>query len=140
MHLYLITNDNEHSKNAFRFLQLAMETNFPKEMRNQNKLFILEKIASFNLIKENYSAAINALEPLYNRNPKIAPFAAYTLALAYLKNNQNEKASQIINNFKNCPVPAFKYKFEKLNERLLLNNLKISNDELLEDQINHEND
>ncbi|MCX7874611.1 MAG: hypothetical protein N2321_00430 [Melioribacteraceae bacterium] len=123
MYLYLTTKNKIYENNSRQFLQQSLETNFPKEMKNQNKIFILEKISTLNIITENYPAAVKILEPIYNKYQNLAPYAAYTLAIAYIKNEQKENAKQLIEKYSTETNDLFKYKFEKLKEQLIYENL-----------------
>lgn len=117
--LYLIKKEKQYETNAMQYLQLAMETTFPHEMKNQNKIFILDKIATLHLTKENYKAAIKTLEPIYNKYQNLPSFAAYTLTLAYIYDELPNKAEEIINKYIKQSNDLFKYKFEKLHEKLI---------------------
>lgn len=121
-YLYLITKEKKYETNARNYYQLSIETNFPKEMKNQNKIFILEKIAALNITTDNIQAAINTLEPIYNKYQNLPSYAAYTLALSYQKNNQKDKAMQIIEKYLKQTNDILKFKFEKLQEQITINN------------------
>ncbi len=122
LYLYLTTKEKKYETTARNYYQLSIETNFPKEMKNQNKIFILEKMAVLNLATEKYQAAIKTLETIYNKYQNLPPYAAYTLSIAYQKNNQSEKALQIIEKYINHTNDIFKYKFEKIKEQIITNN------------------
>ncbi|MEJ5350971.1 MAG: tetratricopeptide repeat protein [Melioribacteraceae bacterium] len=116
--LYSLKKEKQYAIDSLKFFQLAMETNFPLELRKQNKIFILEKIALLNILQENFSAAIKTLEPIYKKNQNLPPYAAYTLAFAYIENKQIKEAEEIIEKYIMQANDLFKYKFEKLREKM----------------------
>lgn len=120
--LFQITKEKKYETNARKYYQLSIETNFPKEMKNQNKIFILEKIAALNIETEKYNAAINALLPIYTKYQNLPAYAAYTLSLALTKNNQQEKALEIIKKYEKQTNNIIQYKFEKLKEEIITGN------------------
>lgn len=126
--IYSINKEKDYELKAKKFLQIALETNFPKEMKNQNKIFILQKMATLNIAKENFKAAINTLEPIYKKYQMLPDYAAYTLALAYCLNHQFDYSEEIIKNFLPKSNKIFKYKFEKLNKKIY--NIKTSGKDL----------
>lgn len=121
LYFFSLTKEKDYEISAYRFLQISMETNFPKEMKNQNKIFILDKIATLSIIKGNYQAAIKTLEPIYNRYQNLPPYAAYTLALSYIENNNTTKAIELINKYKQNTNEIFEHKFKKLEEKIISN-------------------
>lgn len=140
LYLFSITKEKEYEIAASRFLQISMETNFPKEMKNQNKIFILDKIATFNIIKGNYQAAIKTLEPLYNRYQNLPPYAAYTLALSFIENKNMTKAHEIIKKYLQNTNEIFEHKFKKLSERITLNQQIGEPKTTSNEKINHESE
>lgn len=111
---FIQTEDNKFKKEAEMFLDKALELNFPPEMQNQNKLFILEKKAQLAMVNQQYSAAIKTLEIPYNKKPNFPSYAAFTLAIAYLLDNDNEKAKEICNRYLNKENDLMKNKFTYL--------------------------
>lgn len=122
--LFYILEKKEYELEAKKFLQIAMETNFPPELKNQNKIFILEKIALLHLIKKEPNISIKILEPLYTNKKYLPPFAAYSLSTAYYLNNNEDCALEIIDKYCKQNNDIFKYKFEKLRD-LIINKEKL---------------
>jgi len=121
--LFIITNKDKHLLTAKEFYHKAIELNFPREMKNQNKMFIIEKMATLNLIEGKYDSAIKLLEPVYNKSLKnqykqFPDYAAFTLAIAFILIGDKSKAEEIIQNYKNTTNKIFAYKFNKLEEYL----------------------
>lgn len=121
--LYILTDKTKNLDTAKEYFQKAMELNFPKEQKNQNKIFILDRIAILNLIEKKYDAAINLLEPLYNRtlnnnSIKFPDFAAHTLTISYILNENIPKAKELIEKYINSVNKIFRYKFNKLKQFL----------------------
>ncbi|MDH7605849.1 MAG: hypothetical protein QHH13_13180, partial [Melioribacter sp.] len=125
LYLYAITNNNEYEVEAKKFLYIANEINFPFEMQNQNKLFILEKLALLSLIKKNYEQPIKMLEPIYRKKYNFPVYAAYTLAISFIYKNEPSKANEIIEKYIEESNPLFKIKFQKLREYLLTRDKRI---------------
>lgn len=125
LHLFAITNKSEFENQAKKYLYLANEINFPKEMQNQNKIFILEKLSLLSLIKNNYEQPIKLLEPIYKRKYNFPAYAAFTLAITYLQKKETEKATEIINKYIEEPNQLFKNKFIKLKDYINVGNKQI---------------
>lgn len=122
-YLYIVTDEKKHLHTAKDFFNKAMDVNFPPAQRNQNKLFILEKIALLNLIEGKYDSALKILEPLYkksisNNKFKIPYYAAHTLAITYILIKANDSAKTLIDEFSKCGNKIFEHKFRKLSEFL----------------------
>lgn len=133
LYIYSINKEKEYELKAHTYFQIALETNFPKEMKNQNKIFILQKMATLNIEKGNFKAAINTLEPIYKKYQKLPNYAAYTLALAYCLNHQFDYSEKIIKIFLTQQNEIFKYKFEKLTEKI--NQIKTNGKATINDQV-----
>jgi hypothetical protein len=118
LYRYKITKDNTYAIEAKKYLNLANEISYPKEMQNQNKIFVLEKLAVLNVISGKAEIAVKMLEPLYRKMRNFPPYAAYTLAVASLVAKNNDLAAQIINEFKNCRNKIFQKKFELLEAEI----------------------
>lgn len=113
---FITTQKIKYADTAKEYFQKALETSFPKEIQNQNKVFVLEKTALLNISEKKIEAAISTLEPLY-RNKKLLPaYAAHTLTIAYLLNNSIEKASEIIETYLKLNDKIFNKKFLQLKE------------------------
>ncbi len=117
---YILTKDKNYLDNAKKLFQQANEVEFPRELKNQRKIFILEKLAISALLESKFNQAIKILESQIrfqsNNNKKIflPDYAAYTLSIAYILNGQfNEAESLISNNINNCNE-IFLNKFNKL--------------------------
>lgn len=122
-YLYALTEKVKHLNTAKEFYHKALELNFPPYQKNQNKIFILEKVAILNLLEEKYDAAIKLLEQVYikansYRQGKFPEYAAFTLAVTYTLIGENRKAEQIAEEYAKCGNKIFEYKFDKLNEFL----------------------
>ena len=113
---FINADKNKHSDTAKDYFQKALEISFPKEIENQNKIFVLEKIALQNIIENKYDAALNLLEPLYKSKKLLPAYAAYTLAIIYLLKNLQEKAEELIEKYIKLGDKNFKNKFMKLKE------------------------
>ncbi len=125
LYKYLITRNPEDAKLSKSYLLHANEIEFPKEMRNQRKIFILDKIAVIYLIESKYSQAVKILQNIISlnrstQNKNILPdYAAYTLSIAYLLNNQCEEAQGIIENYSAAKNKLIAEKFNKLQQALM---------------------
>lgn len=122
-YLYVLTDKHKHLINAKDYFHKALELNFPREQKNQNKMFIIEKMATLNLIEGKYDAAIRLLEPLYNRSQKnksarFPEYASFTLTIGYILIGDKQKAKQLIDENLNCGNKIFEVKFDKLNNYL----------------------
>lgn len=122
-YLYALTEKVNHLNTAKEFYHKALELNFPREQKNQNKIFILEKIATLNLLERKYDAAIKILEPLYsktnqNKFGRFPDYAAFTLAITYTLIGDKQKAEQIAEEYAKSPNKIFEYKFSKLKDIL----------------------
>lgn len=113
---FIHTKKAKHNLLAKEFLYRANETEFPKEMQRQNKIFILEKIALLNIAEKKYDNAIAVLEPIQQRSKFFPEYAQYTLALAYTLNNQPAQARQIISKQSNNTANPMCKKFLRLEE------------------------
>lgn len=116
-YLYLLTNKTKHNLLAKEFLYKANETNFPKEMQKQNKLFILEKIASLKIVEKSPKDAISLLEPHYKRNKFFPDYAAYTLLVAYIQNSNFKAAEELLNEYTKDEKSNLFKKFINLKEK-----------------------
>ncbi len=123
-YLYLYTKEEECNIRAKEFFYQANETEFPPELRRQNKLFVLEKIALMKIIEKKYIDAINLLEPIYNEGKIFPDYAAYTLCIAYILNKNENAAKKIIETFSSNPKSPMRSKFEKLMDNLILKKAK----------------
>lgn len=93
MYLYALTLDETHKNQAYDHLQRACEISFPKELRNQQRLFVLEKLAILSLLTGNSTQAAQYLEPYYRRNEKTMPdYCLSTLAVSYILNGKYHDA------------------------------------------------
>lgn len=122
-YLYALTDKVKHLNTAKEFYHKALELNFSRQQKNQNKIFILEKIATLNLLEGKYDSAIKILEPLYlksfsNKPGRFHEYAAFTLAIAYTLIGDKRKAEQIAEEYANCGNKIFEHKFNKLKEFL----------------------
>lgn len=133
--LFLITDKTKHLNTAKEFYHKALELNFPRQLSNQNKLFVIEKIAVLNLVEGKYESAIKMLERIlfrdknkYNTNTQSRPstpeYVAYTLCIAYILSNQIKDAEIIIEKYRNNCNKIFERKFQKLKEHLKLKDQK----------------
>lgn len=118
-YLYTLTEKVKHLNTAKEFYYKAMELNFPGGQKNQNKIFILEKISTLNLLEGKYDSAIKILEPLYkktnpNKSGRFPEYAAFTLAIAYTLIGDRRKAEQIAEEYSKCGNKIFEYKFSKM--------------------------
>lgn len=123
--LFIYTDKSKHLNTAKDFYHKSLEMNFPKEQTNQNKMFILDKIAVLNLLEGKYDAAIKLLEPLYKKTldrkaKPLPPFVAYTLTIAYILLGNKQDAQSIIENYINCNNKIFEHKFNKLKDILIM--------------------
>ncbi|GAB4294404.1 MAG: hypothetical protein Kow0098_15880 [Ignavibacteriaceae bacterium] len=118
-YLFALTGSLKHCNTAKDFFQKAMELRFPPEMRNQNKLFVLEKIALLNILEKKYEAAVKILEPLYNRRKYFPAYAGYTLAVSYILYGDRKSAADVTEYFLSSDDQIFEYKFRKLKGILL---------------------
>ncbi|MCS7054485.1 MAG: hypothetical protein NZM09_12255 [Ignavibacterium sp.] len=114
----MLTNKTKYNLLAKEFLYKANETNFPKEMQKQNKLFVLEKIAQLNIIEKKYHNAIVLLEPHYKKNKFFPDYAAYTLAVSYILDKKHKAAEELIDIFLNKQNSNLNHKFLKLKQQL----------------------
>jgi len=119
--LYLITQKGKHNLTAKEFLYKANETNFPKEMQKQNKIFIIEKLAQIKIVEKKSNEAILLLEPIYNQNRYFPEYAAYTLVIAYLLEKKQNKAKELIDKYINYEKSPMHKKFQKLYEKTFIN-------------------
>lgn len=133
--LYLITNKTKHNLLAKECLYKANETNFPKEMQKQNKLFIIEKIAQMKIAENKFQDAITLLEPHYKQKRFFPEFAAYTLTIAYILSNKLNQASEIITEQLQNQNSTLHKKFMKLQE-IYFNNMPQEKIKLLYKEIN----
>lgn len=133
--LFLITDKTKHLNTAKEFYHKALELNFPRQLTNQNKLFIIEKIAVLNLLEGKYESAIKMLERIlfkdknkYNTNtqsrPGVPEYVTYTLCIAYILSNQIKDAEIVIEKYRNNCNKIFERKFQKLKEHLKLKDQK----------------
>lgn len=132
-YLYTLTKKSKHLIAAKEFYYKALELNFPRELSNQSKIFIKEKLSVLNLIEGKYEAAIKMLEPLYTNsinsaNKKRFPdYAAFTLTIALILDGDLTKAEKIIEENIKCGNKIFEYKFSKLKEYLLRKENRFTN-------------
>ncbi len=129
--LFLLTNKTKHNLLAKEYLYKANETNFPKEMQKQNKLFIIEKIAQLKIAENKFEDAIILLEPHYKQKRFFPEYTAYTLSLAYILNNKPKQAQEIINEQLQNQKSTLHKKFQKLNEIYFSNSIKPDKIEIL---------
>lgn len=133
--LFLITDKTKHLNTAKEFYNKALELNFPRQISNQNKLFVIEKIAALNLVEGKYDSAIKMLERILFRDknkfnthtqskPSVPEYVAYTLCIAYILSNQFRDAELIIEKYRNNCNKIFERKFHKLKEHLKLKDQK----------------
>lgn len=122
IHLYkfLLTKDLKDEKTAKEFMLKAHETEFPLELKKQNKIFILEKLAILYLIEEQPKTAIHLLENAYKRSKTFPEYAALTLAISYLLNNQKNESLEIIEQYIQDKKSLMHEKFKKLHAVLLV--------------------
>ncbi|AFH48920.1 Hypothetical protein IALB_1209 [Ignavibacterium album JCM 16511] len=122
-YLFVLTEKTKHLINAKDYFHKALEMNFPLNQKNQNKMFIIEKLAVLNLIERKYEAAIKLLEPIYKKSiqknsGRFPLYAAFTLSIAYAVIGDKQRATQIIEEHLNCGNKIFEHKFLKLKEHL----------------------
>ncbi|MEP0861590.1 MAG: hypothetical protein HRF52_09150 [Ignavibacterium sp.] len=122
-YLFVITERSKHLINAKDYFHKALEMNFPLNQKNQNKFFIIEKMAVLNLIELKYEAAIKLLEPVYNKSiqkksGKFPLYAAFTLSIVYAVIGDKQKALSVVEENINCGNKIFEHKFRKLKEYL----------------------
>lgn len=120
-YLYTLTEKTKHLNTAKEFYQKALELNFPGEQKNQNKMFILEKIALLNLLEKKYEAAIKILEPLYIKTSlgkygKFPEYVAFTLSVSFILIGDKRKAENIIEEYIKCGNRIYEHKFNKLKD------------------------
>lgn len=123
LYLYITKKDDKYKNISYEYLMRANEIRFPEELKRQNKIFILDKLATLNLLEKKSAAAIKILEPIYRRG--LPDYAQYTLALAYYKNNQLDNALNIIEE-QLKKENTLKNKFERL-KRVLESRLEKKN-------------
>ncbi|MCX7983499.1 MAG: hypothetical protein N3A63_01150 [Bacteroidetes bacterium] len=115
LYRYAHTRDEVDRSRANDSLQQALELSFPKELRNQNRLFVLEKLAVLSLLAGNPHGAINYLERLYKFKKQVMPeYCAYTLALAYMLCGNINEAEDICTQMLQRGQSIMKQKFERL--------------------------
>jgi hypothetical protein len=127
-YLFLLTEKAKHLNTAKEYYHKALELNFPREQKKQNKIFVLEKISILNLLEGKYEAAIKILEPLYNKSKhpgNFPEYSAFTLSIAYILINDKKKAEEIIDYYSKCSNRIFEHKFSKLNDYLKNQSQKI---------------
>lgn len=117
---YILTKDKNYLDNAKKLFQQANQVEFPRELKNQRKIFILEKLAISALLESKFNYAIKILESQIrhqgsdNKKSFLPDYAAYTLSIAYILNGQLSEAESLIsNNINNCNEIFFN-KFNKL--------------------------
>lgn len=118
LYKFLLTKDLSDEKTAKEFMLKAHETEFPKKLKNQNKIFVLEKLAILYLIEEQPKTAIHLLEGAYKRSKNFPDYAALTLAISYLLNNQKNEALEIIEQYIHDKKSLLHERFKKLNDAL----------------------
>ncbi len=132
-YLYALTKKAKHLISAKDFYYKALELNFPRELSNQNKIFIKEKLSVLNLLEGKFEAAIKMLEPLYESSSKsfnkkrFPDYAAFTLTIALILYGNRQRAEEIIEGNINCGNKIFEYKFSKLKEYLLKKENRLPN-------------
>ncbi|WP_304132450.1 tetratricopeptide repeat protein [Ignavibacterium album] len=122
-YLFTLTEKVKHLNTAKEFYHKALELNFPQHQKNQNKIFILEKVATLNLLEGKYDAAIKILEQLYikinsNKPCRFPEYAAFTLAISFTLIGDKRKAEQIAEEYSKCGNKIFEHKFSKLKDFL----------------------
>lgn len=117
LYFFILTKKTKHIDTAKEYFQKSLEINYPRELQNQNKLFILEKIAELNIIENKPDAAIKLLEPIYKRKNNLFPYVAYTLAIAYRLNNQTDEFNQIVKKYSENSDTIFRQKFQMLSDK-----------------------
>lgn len=118
LYKFIITKDLADEKTAKEFLLKSHETEFPKEMKKQNKIFILEKLAILYLIEEQPRTAIQLLENAYKRSKLFPEYAALTLAISYLLNNQKDESMEIVEQYIKDEKSLLHDRFKKLYDAL----------------------
>lgn len=118
LYKFLLTKDLSDEKTAKEFMLKAHETEFPKEMKKQNKIFILEKLAVLYLLEDQPRTAIQLLENSYKRMKTFPEYAALTLAISYLLNNQKNESLEIIEQYIHDEKSLFHDRFKKLHNAL----------------------
>lgn len=119
LYKFLLTKDLKDEKTAKEFMLKAHETEFPKELKKQNKIFILEKLAILYLLEEQPKTAIHLLENAYKRSKIFPEYAALTLAISYLLNNQKEEAKEILEQYINDDKSLLHDRFKKIYDVLI---------------------
>jgi hypothetical protein len=135
-YLYSINGDKTYLQTAKKFLDKAIEIDYPGKMKNQSKIFVIEKKAVLNILESKSDAAINLLEPLYERSKtnlrfKFPEYAAYTLAIAYKYEEKYDRFNEIIERYSNSGNEILRRKFLNLNDKFFVKikfdlNFKIS--------------
>lgn len=118
LYKFLLTKDLSDERTAKEFLLKAHETEFPKELKKQNKIFILEKLAVLYLIEEQPKTAIHLLEGAYKRSKIFPDYAALTLAISYLLGNRKNESLEIIEQYIQDGKSLLYDKFKKLYDAL----------------------
>lgn len=118
LYKFLLTKDLKDEKTAKEFMLKAHETEYPKELKKQNKIFILEKLAILYLIEEQPKTAIHLLENTYKRMKTFPEYAALTLAISYLLNNQKNESLEIIEQYIHDEKSLLHERFKKLYDAL----------------------
>ena len=119
LYRFLLTKDLNDEKLAKDFLLKANETEFPKEQKKQNKIFILEKLATLYLIEEQPRTAVHLLENHYKKGKFFPEYAALTLAISYMLTNQKEAVLEIIEQYIKNEHNIMRDKFKKLYETII---------------------
>ena len=120
LYKFLLTKDLKDEKTAKEFMLKAHETEFPSKLKKQNKLFILEKLAILYLLEEQPQTAIHLLENAYKRSSIFPEYAALTLAISYLLNNQKNESLEIIEQYMRDEKSFFHERFKKLRDAILV--------------------
>ncbi|MGQ9799756.1 MAG: hypothetical protein ACUVRG_10805 [Ignavibacterium sp.] len=118
LYKFLLTKDLSDEKTAKEFMLKAHETEFPKELKKQNKIFVLEKLAILYLIEEQPKTAIHLLENAYKRIKIFPEYAALTLAISYLLNNQKNESLEVVEQYLHNEKSLLHDKFKKLHNAL----------------------
>ncbi len=113
---YLFTRNITDAKKAEDYFLMALETEFPREQKKQNKLFVLEKLAVLSILGADYKKAIDYLKHYAEKGKYFPDYAAYTLAVAYILNKETKKAEQILRRYANERKSPMYEKFSKLEE------------------------